>query len=244
LLLSRHRCIIQIVAMPRASSERRGNAINGTRNSGSGGRAKSGTAPKGKPAQTTIARSVALEDSLMAVWNEIAALDVERLVVLDKDGNRIFAKDGTESSVPITYAESAKMRGAATIHNHPDTDGVGGLPTTFSPDDLKTAIVIGQSEATVCNASMMASFQLLPTSNLGRFGARVRFLCPLMKAQRGINKELKATKVLYDKGIVSYDAALQVQRDAIERGTNKVRGYLREKQKEFGYVYEERATVI
>jgi hypothetical protein len=194
-----------------------------------------------KPARSAIKRSPALEKALLEVWAEIASLTEERLVVLDKDGNRIHEKDGTADSVPIMPEDAAKMRGEASIHNHPDDDGMEGLPTTFSVADLDVAIKLEQSEASVCNPLMIASFQPLPASKLGRWVVRLQFLRPLKKARKWMYRDLAATVKLFRKGNINREEAIQEQRFIVERWTNKARDHLCGNQDRFNYIYEERA---
>jgi hypothetical protein len=189
---------------------------------------------------TGIARSAGLEAALSVVWGEIASLEMERLVVLDRDGNRIFEKDGTESNVSIAPEESKMLRGSVVMHNHPEQDGARGLPATFSSADLKTAIAFRQSEENVCNPSTMASFQLLPTSALRRRFVRMLFLRPLTKIGEEMNEGLMAVVDLFEQGSINYDQTVRDYRDISEKGINKVRHYLRENQTRYGYIYEER----
>jgi hypothetical protein len=211
----------------------------GDRKSGNGG--DTTTTHGGGQVQATITRSAALEASLMAVWIEIATLGIERIVVLDKDGNRLFAKDGKVDRVPYSLAESKRMRGVAAIHNHPTFGGIDELPTTFSVEDLRTAIAMGQSEENVCNPSMMASFQPLPTNALKRCIARTCFLRPLAKTYREMNKRFAENKKQCEKGVIDYEQAFQRQTLIYKASMCEARDYLMRNQEKYGYIYEERA---
>lgn len=80
-----------------------------------------------------LKESTAFRRSLAKAEAKIRYSDVEHLVVLDKDGNVLFSKDGEETQIALTRAEERLLRGADASHNHP-----GG--TTFSPDDVETLV--------------------------------------------------------------------------------------------------------
>jgi hypothetical protein len=208
---------------------------------GNCGDANTTTTNDGGQIQATITRSAALEASLIAVWKEIATLEIERLVVLDKDGNRLFEKDGKEDSVYTTPSENKRMIGAAVIHNHPERKGTEGLPETFTSVDLREAITSGVLEESVCNPLMMASFHPLPTGILKQDGkAKTLFLKPLVAMEKESIRKQKATRRQYLKGVIDYEQALRKQRGIYETGINEARKYLRENQQKYGYIYEER----
>lgn len=81
----------------------------------------------------TLKESSAFKRGLSKVEAGIRYSDVEHLVVLDKDGNEIFRKDGSETSIALSAREERLLKGADATHNHP-----GG--TTFSPEDVESLV--------------------------------------------------------------------------------------------------------
>jgi len=80
-----------------------------------------------------------LEDALIKVEKRIKNNKKESAYLFDKDGNRIFRKQGGEHSVSFTTEEAAQMKDNILTHNHP----LGGA---FSDADVKLMLYMDLDE--------------------------------------------------------------------------------------------------
>jgi hypothetical protein len=98
--------------------------------------------PGDDPEALQAQQDAAIDDAIA----EVHRLPHERMIVLDRAGNRLLTKDGTNDAVAITETEMNRLRGigATMIHNHPSGWGFpvshpqrGG--NSFSRSDIETA---------------------------------------------------------------------------------------------------------
>lgn len=65
--------------------------------------------------------------------------DIERSIIFDKDGNRVFSKSGNLGEIRYTDREIERMKGCILTHNHPND-------TSLSPDDINLLRFSGLAE--------------------------------------------------------------------------------------------------
>lgn len=84
--------------------------------------------------------------TIRSVENEIRNDRVESLSVIGKDGKELFRNcDNLPNSCSFTMEQGAQMADATAIHNHPSG-------TTFSEQDIQTALSCGIREMRVCHS--------------------------------------------------------------------------------------------
>lgn len=116
--------------------------------SGSG----SGSPPSGgTPPATPGGGYSAAEQVIRQIEDRIRRNTTESLHALDQGGNVVFSKQGGQSSVYLSPAEMAQLRGTMMTHNHPSglsypaSDPRHG-GNSFSPDDIGVAASVGAAE--------------------------------------------------------------------------------------------------
>ena len=79
--------------------------------------------------------------------------DIEWGIILDKDGNTLLKKKGTEKSIVFTEAEVFKMKDNVFTHNHPSQQ-------SFSMADIDLLAEYGLSEARAITSGFSYSARL------------------------------------------------------------------------------------
>lgn len=119
-----------------AKGHKRGDVVAGGK-----GRAKT-TKKESKPSS----KHGYLSRDMQKLEGDIAPLQHERAAVFDKQGKKLFEKDGKETEVTFSTEEMAKMRGAVVTHNHPDFGGKFSDGGSFSMSDAELMVQTGMAE--------------------------------------------------------------------------------------------------
>lgn len=121
-----------------------------------------GSCRSGKGSVATKAQEAALKK----IGDKIRNRKTERLVVVDKDGNEVFAKNGGKTSVTYNISDALLyFDGNIVIHNHP-----GEFGGTFSGSDLGMFAVGAKEIRAVANEGTYI-LSLLEGADPGGFSA-------------------------------------------------------------------------
>lgn len=149
---------------------------------------------------------------------------VEHLLLLDKNGNvAMRAGDGKRSEVNVTNEMMQAARDAVMTHNHP-----GG--STFSMEDIQTALVLGLREIRATTASN-GTYTLRRDYELGTPQ-------PMFYRNFANEYQMNARSIHNTLQEKVYSGEITVD-EAISRDRNMRREWLRDNAKKYGWTYRE-----
>lgn len=172
--------------------------------------------------------------SLRREEDSLRSGQVEKAIILDKDGNILFTESqGDESEVRFTKEQCVKMKDANLTHNHPNG-------TTFSVEDLRLLIHARLASIRVVTNDAEYELQRLgkPSPKRKRFAEEYNLF--QQKVDEAADKEWDTVLQQYFDGKITQEECEKQGRRAFEKINLEYSNWLRKNAKRYGYRYSTR----